>query len=398
MKQLQPLGVFLLIIVLVIVPQSTSLAQETPTGLITVWDVATGTEILTITPELPVTFAAFNTDQTRIVARTEDGAIQVWDATTGEPLPTVPLEMGLSESGLNAGQTQLLFVAGNTVHVWDANPPWEEVLTLPHDDSVMGSAWNVDETRILTWAHDGTIRVWDASTGEELMMYAPADESFRTPIEHAQWNADETQILASGSDGSVRVWDAISGEEQLILWHLVFWIGAQWSLDESRIMTRAHDDMLWHWDAETGEELIRIDPLGTVIDGSGAQTEINPYTYARWSPSGGHFLTWGLGDHPGQIQVWNVNDLTQPQTLTHEFPMMFTAVDDAQWNAFGGRILSRTEGAPGVGAVWVWDITSPDSPLLEGRICCGEPLGMTWSADETQVLVWGRLWHMCGCE
>ena len=399
MKRLIHTRLLLLLTFLFLVPpHSGALAQDTPTEIIAVWDVATGDQTLTVTPDAPVYDAQFNSGQTRIVARTGDGAIQVWDATNGAALFTIPPDAELSELGLKAGKAQLLFVAGDIVQVWDITTD-EEPFTLVHDDTVIGGDWNADETRIMTWANDGTIRVWDATTGDELMVYAPLDETMRSSVLQAQWNADATRILSAGADGTVRVWDALTGEELLALWHLVFWIGAQWTSDETGILTRSHEDMLWLWEAETGAERLRIDPLGTVTEGStGAEVSIAPFTHARWSPDGDHFLTWGTGDDPGAVQLWNLADLDQPQTFIHSFPMMFNQVDDAQWNADGSRILSRTIGAPGVGAVWVWDITSPVAPLLEGRICCGELFGASWNSDETQVLAWGRVWDVCGCE
>ena len=390
---------WLLAIVFLILPHSPTLSQDTPRGLIAVWDAQTGEQTLTITPDTPVDFATFNTDQTRIVSRTEDGAVQVWDATTGAVLFTIPTDRELSALGLSAGTTQILFPSGNRLQVWDLTTG-QPVFTLAHDDSVLGGDWNAAETRILTWGNDGIIRVWDAITGEELIVYAPLDESMRAPVTQAQWNAAETRILASGADGSVRVWDASTGEELLTLWHLVFWIGAQWTRDETRIMTRSHEDMLWLWDAETGEELLRIDPLAAEAEGdsTGAQVSILPYTHARWSPDGDQFLAWGVAEDPGAIHLWDLADLDQPQTLFHRFPMMYTQVDDAQWSADGSRILARTVGAPGVGAVWVWAVANLDAPLLERRVCCGELFGAAWNADETRILAWGRVWDVCGCE
>jgi hypothetical protein len=74
---------------------------------------------------------------------------------------------------------------------------------LRHEQEVVGAAFNHDETRILTWSDDGTARLWDAATGEEVM----------PPLRHdgrvwgAAFNAGESRILTSSFDGTARLWD-----------------------------------------------------------------------------------------------------------------------------------------------------------------------------------------------
>ncbi len=41
----------------------------------------------------------------------------------------------------------------------------EPLFTLRHEEIVWGAAWNSDETRLLTWSVDGTVRVWEIPAG-----------------------------------------------------------------------------------------------------------------------------------------------------------------------------------------------------------------------------------------
>ncbi len=77
-----------------------------------------------------------------------------------------------------------------------------------HDDEVPFAAWSPDHSRILTASQDGTVRIWDAVSGEELLIFSEHEVG----VEHAAWHPGEKYILSSDG-GTTRVWDAISGKE-----------------------------------------------------------------------------------------------------------------------------------------------------------------------------------------
>lgn len=427
-----------LAILLMALTFSVTLSQDDPTGLIVVWDVATGEQTLTITLDGPVDFAEFAADGAKIVAQTLGGARGFWDARTGELLFVIPGETGVVEAPSALGESFFLFSVFNTLHVWDLFSG-EARYTLEHDGQILGTAWNTDETqllswaddntariwdtrtgdqllrlyhtyknyiisvygarwnadetRILTWASDGKIRLWDAVTGEQIMVYAPVDQSTHWNVNYARWNDDETRILSAENNNALRVWDAITSQELFSIRYQRIPLTLRWNADETHIMARSHGDVLWLWDAETGKQLFQVHPDGTIDDGRW----IAPYLHARWNPGGDRFMTWGLD--PNLVYVWDVDDQEQIAGLWHSFPAMaLHTVDRARWSKDGSQILSWAGADPGVGGVWVWDVASPDTPLFEGHICCAELFGASWSADETQVLAWGNLWHMCGCE
>ena len=73
---------------------------------------------------------------------------------------------------------------------------------LGHTGLVWWAAWNVDESHILTASDDGTARVWDAETGEQILILSGHTDGVR----QAMWNTDESRILTAGEDGTVRQW------------------------------------------------------------------------------------------------------------------------------------------------------------------------------------------------
>jgi WD40 repeat protein len=72
---------------------------------------------------------------------------------------------------------------------------------------VVGVAWSPDGTRLLSGGGDGSVRVWDAVSGEPVHQLT----GHSGVVWGVAWSPDGTRLL-SGGDGSVRVWDAVSGE------------------------------------------------------------------------------------------------------------------------------------------------------------------------------------------
>jgi WD40 repeat protein len=72
-------------------------------------------------------------------------------------------------------------------------------------------AWSADGTRLAAYRDDGSISVWDASTGESL-------RSISGPGGVASWLSwfpSGDRLLTAGADDDLKVWDVESGSEVL---------------------------------------------------------------------------------------------------------------------------------------------------------------------------------------
>ena len=90
-----------------------------------------------------------------------------------------------------------------TARIWDAGSGDELVKLVGHTGGVTQATWNQDESKILTRsADDGTARIWDAGSGAELMKL----EGDTGDVIQATWSQDKSKILIGSEDGTVRIW------------------------------------------------------------------------------------------------------------------------------------------------------------------------------------------------
>jgi WD40 repeat protein/tetratricopeptide (TPR) repeat protein len=211
-------------------------------GSVRLWDLAVTDFLRAIHPEGPVGGSRvhfgserrveFSPDGKRVVVNVLWGA-RAWDAQTGQPLTDYRAE-GLS-IGIARFSPDGRLVAGGgsvpmpqkarsvpTAYVWDAERG--EVVAGPfrHEDqslaggspAVQALAFHPDGHRLATGAQDGTVRLWDVSTGK------PLGEPLRhrAQIQSVAFSADGSRLLTvahtmPGEGAQVRVWDTAAGTE-----------------------------------------------------------------------------------------------------------------------------------------------------------------------------------------
>ena len=69
-----------------------------------------------------------------------------------------------------------------------------------------------DGTRLATGSADGTAKVWDITTGDELLTLRG-----QAGVINPTYSRDGMRLATPATDGSVKLWDAVSGRELLTL-------------------------------------------------------------------------------------------------------------------------------------------------------------------------------------
>lgn len=95
-----------------------------------------------------------------------------------------------------------------TIRVWDAETGAELLVFEGHTDWVASVAFSSDGMRVVSGSVDKMIRVWDAETGK--IVLGPL-EGHTNKVTSVGFSPDGRHIVSGSKDRTVRVWDAKTG-------------------------------------------------------------------------------------------------------------------------------------------------------------------------------------------
>lgn len=272
-----------------------------------------------------------------------------------------------------------------TVKVWDV-ATGEELLSFSTQHtgiSIFGLAYSPDGTRLATASDDQTARVWDAATGQQLLVI-----DHGAPLSGLAFSPDGKYLATAGADAAARVWDSATGQQVLVLTghsdasragsvHPGGVIGVLFTPDGKRLVTAGADGTARLWDAGTGQALRVI---------AGHTDEI----YIALSPNGQRLLTAG---YDGWVKVWDIT----PRSGTTK-PLLTIDHGQAARAAAFGPDGTRFAAASQDGAARVWDAASGRRLLtLVGH--AGLVDDLTFTPDGTRLVTTGedvtvRVWDL----
>ncbi|KAG8984113.1 hypothetical protein FRB90_005558, partial [Tulasnella sp. 427] len=162
-----------------------------------------------------------------------------------------------------------------TVRLWDAETGQQSGEPLEgHTDPVASVAFSTDGKRIASGSWDGTVRLWDAETGQQS---GEPLEGHTSGVTSVAFSPDGKRIASGSSDGTVRLWDAETGQQsgEPLEGHTDYVTSVAFSTDGKRIASGSWDRTVRLWDAETGQQ------SGEPLEG-----HTSPITSVVFSPDG----------------------------------------------------------------------------------------------------------------
>jgi WD40 repeat protein/DNA-binding SARP family transcriptional activator len=301
----------------------------------------------------------FSADGTRLATSSDDGQVKVWDVTPtggGHEWLTLPGAGGLAYSP--DGSHLAVGSEDGEVHVYDAATGTETLVLTGHEGRVNAIAFHPSGSTLATAGFvDGTARIWDVASGDELKRLDVARSGtresrpcplYRTSLKQAfdvAFSPDGRMLATGGWEGpsSTIIWDPATGERQHVLaldpeqdqwgrsvdfssagsliagvgWDDVFIWSAEdagivarmqqqqvtalaFSPDGRRLATGSLDGGLELWDPRTGRQLDSLTGnLGQVLD-------------LAFSPDGTSLAT---SSSDGSVRLLNVGSGRQTLTL-----------------------------------------------------------------------------------
>ncbi|HEX9075590.1 MAG TPA: WD40 repeat domain-containing protein, partial [Anaerolineae bacterium] len=332
---------------------------------------------------------------------------------TGQQLLSWPSGHGKAITGLRFSPDGKKVASGSadgSVRIWSLLPRGE-LLSIPVGDSYGRIQYSADGTRIVG-AIDGKGKVWDASTGQELLSL----DCSSCPIKKAIMSPDGKRVITIGGDKNARVWDAANGQQLLTLsGHSDLLETVAYSPDGKWIATGSDDLTTRIWDAKTGENLRTLtglpDPVtalafspdgrsfvtadsnsGIFFDRASGEPVLT-LCACKLSPANMEAITYGLSYSPDgkRIGTGSQGGVAELWDATNGAPLLalrghHDTVLDIAFSRDGKRVVTGSKD----GTARIWDATTGAELLSLAAGPNGGVAGVEFNADGTRLLTNGE--------
>jgi WD40 repeat protein len=185
-------------------------------GTVRIWDAGTGRALRVVhTGQNVVWSSAVFSPDGRYVAGSTNEAVCLWDIDSREVVVTLPIPKAKS-IGYRPGGRHLAVATyqSELVEVWDVSgsgSPSRPVFRLHgHLGPDLVVEYSSDGRRIVTSGKDGTIRIWDAADGRELLVLQGNGDGDNLALSR------DSKRMAMGFGARVRMWEAFALQPELL--------------------------------------------------------------------------------------------------------------------------------------------------------------------------------------
>ncbi len=380
------------------------------------WNIETDEHLTTDLIEANLNSAKFSSD-CRSLAGGGEYPLQFWDLETGKLLKKHTEWIGDLKSMEFSSDGRNLLTASNwdRVDVWDVSTA-KPIVSMGHRDTVNSATYSPDEKMIASGSDDGTVKFWDATTGE---LINEIIGHLSTEIYSVVYSPDGS-TLTCGTESEIRFWNPQSGELLNTITEPscnVYTIA--YSSDEKMFATGGTSKKARLWDTKTGRFLgsfsghketissVTFSPDGSMLASGGGvekrkignqKETVGNYSVCLWEiRTGGQYLigdrladftqhtepvttvifspdgkTLASSSHDKTIQLWDVDTRTHLKSLLgHE-----DAVTAVVYSADGSTLFSGSLD----GTIRLWNPQTAElkiPPIMD----IGPVISLTYSPD-----------------
>jgi RNA polymerase sigma factor (sigma-70 family) len=369
---------------LLFAPHGNVLAVHGRTNTVELWDPGTGRLLHTLKGHQDVIWSiAFSPDGKTLVSAGDDRTLRFWDVATGAEVRQLRHTSGVWKLALSPDGRFLAAVdvikeqwqggngtswrPGNCVHLWAVETGQElRQLVLPAKEvapGVRAGAFSLEfapdgRTLVTGGVADGTLRIWDPATGQELRQIT----DFTGTLVRLAFAPDGKRLAVGHGNTNIRLIELPSGKDLVKTTGHGGWVSSLAVSPDGRVVvTTGGDGTLRTWDPTTGRELRR-----QTISAEGSHL-------VEVLPGGTAYLTFGSD------KIFRMCDAATGKELaavrgsdSYCYAVSPDRRTFAAWGANEGvRLVDLATGAP------------------RHTLASGEPAGMAFTADGRLLVVWG---------
>jgi WD40 repeat protein len=201
-----------------------------------------------------------------------------------------------------------------------------------HYGAVYCAAFNNDGTLLASGGDDGTIRIWNTSTGTLIITLLGHPSNVRS----VAFSPDGTKLASGSSDNTIKLWNVNTGTViNTLSGHTDIVTSVTFSPDGTKLASGSYDKTIKLWNVSTG----------TLINTLSGYT--NYVCSVAFSPDGTK-LASGSGDNT--IKIWNVSNGSLVTTLTGHTYM----VNSVSFSPDGLKLASVSDDS----TIKIWNTTT----------------------------------------
>jgi WD40 repeat protein len=291
----------------------------------------------------------------------DEHAARLWDTASGQPFGEALRHAGEVSSAQFSPDGSRIATASDdgTVKIWDTTSG-SVLAVMKHKGDVHSVRFSPDGTRILTASSDATACLWDAKSGERIGQPLKHGKS----VHSAEFGPDGASILTVSQGKTATLWDTATQKVRRTLKHDKDIQKAIFSPDGTRVVVLG-EAMAFIWESASARRLEQ--PL---------QHDSQIYDI-KFSPDGARIATASLD---GTAQLW---DATSGARIGD--PMRHRAsVTGVGFSPDGTRLATASED----GTARVWDVSDDEKVTAIGTSFYhrGAVGSAVFSADGRQIL------------
>lgn len=224
------------------------------------WDATTGKYLKTLSEETPeVQSIAYSPDGNTIATVRWD-RVQWWNAQTGENIKTFPSSIdNFGAIRFSPDGKTIAISEGSEISLLHTNSGKHFTTLEGHKAYISGFAFSPDSKTIATGSNDGTARLWDANTGENLKIFNMEHTKHRNEfvrIDPPKFSPDGKILAFRSNHNTLWLWNmqleyikrTIPGEH----YHTREFV---FSNDGKILATRSKTEAIHLWNTETGQHI-----------------------------------------------------------------------------------------------------------------------------------------------